>query len=204
MTKWTALCNLEIKTQKSRVQIVLGFYWSRWEDLNLRLLRPERSALPNWATPRWLRKKDSNPHKQSQSLPCYHYTIPHYEVVHNSLSFGKPLWSESPWLLYDTVSKKASLFLKKMEFFLQAQFLEISNGPIHILPLRSTGQSLCYNSQAFLTLGCNRHLAFSPRASSDRSATFPPTHRSYPHCWLQTIPDILAPSAKSKATYVSQ
>ena len=53
MTKWTALCNLEIKTQKSRVQIVLGFYWSRWEDLNLRLLRPERSALPNWATPRY-------------------------------------------------------------------------------------------------------------------------------------------------------
>ena len=26
----------------------------------------------------WLRKKDSNPHKQSQSLPCYHYTIPQY------------------------------------------------------------------------------------------------------------------------------
>ena len=28
--------------------------WSRWQDLNLRPLRPERSALPNWATPRYL------------------------------------------------------------------------------------------------------------------------------------------------------
>ena len=27
--------------------------WSRWQDSNLRLLRPERSALPNWATPRY-------------------------------------------------------------------------------------------------------------------------------------------------------
>ena len=26
--------------------------WSRWQDLNLRPLRPERSALPNWATSR--------------------------------------------------------------------------------------------------------------------------------------------------------
>ena len=26
--------------------------WSRWEDLNLRPPRPERGALPNWATPR--------------------------------------------------------------------------------------------------------------------------------------------------------
>ena len=31
-----------------------GFFWSRWQDSNLRLLRPERSALPNWATPRYL------------------------------------------------------------------------------------------------------------------------------------------------------
>ena len=27
--------------------------WSRWQDLNLRPLRPERSALPSWATPRF-------------------------------------------------------------------------------------------------------------------------------------------------------
>ena len=35
----------------------------------------------------WLRKKDSNPHKQSQSLLCYRYTIPqslykHYTKPH--------------------------------------------------------------------------------------------------------------------------
>ena len=29
---------------------------------------------------RWLRKKDSNPHKQSQSLSCYLYTIPHHKA----------------------------------------------------------------------------------------------------------------------------
>ena len=29
----------------------------------------------------WLRKKDLNPHKQSQSLSCCHYTIPHYSLV---------------------------------------------------------------------------------------------------------------------------
>lgn len=29
---------------------------------------------------RWQPKKDSNPHKQSQSLSCYHYTIRLYLV----------------------------------------------------------------------------------------------------------------------------
>ena len=29
----------------------------------------------------WLRKKDLNPHKQSQSLPCCHYTIPQYLIT---------------------------------------------------------------------------------------------------------------------------
>ena len=28
--------------------------------------------------PAWQRMKDSNPHKQSQSLVCYHYTNPLY------------------------------------------------------------------------------------------------------------------------------
>ena len=35
--------------------IFLGFTsyeWSGWRDLNARLLRPERSALPDWATSR--------------------------------------------------------------------------------------------------------------------------------------------------------
>ena len=29
-----------------------SIFWSRWRDSNTRPLRPERSALPNWATPR--------------------------------------------------------------------------------------------------------------------------------------------------------
>ena len=29
----------------------------------------------------WQRMKDSNPHKQSQSLVCYHYTNPLYSLV---------------------------------------------------------------------------------------------------------------------------
>ncbi len=29
-----------------------GREWSGWRDLNARLLRPERSALPDWATSR--------------------------------------------------------------------------------------------------------------------------------------------------------
>ena len=45
----------------------------------------------------WLRKKDLNPHKQSQSLSCYHYTIPQYsvwfaytalKVLYNSITAG--------------------------------------------------------------------------------------------------------------------
>ena len=28
-------------------------FWSRWQDSNLRLPRPERGTLPNWATPRY-------------------------------------------------------------------------------------------------------------------------------------------------------
>ena len=29
----------------------------------------------------WLREEDSNPHKQSQSLSCYLYTIPHRNSI---------------------------------------------------------------------------------------------------------------------------
>ena len=35
-----------------RTMPVTASDWSRWRDLNPRPLRPERSALPNWATPR--------------------------------------------------------------------------------------------------------------------------------------------------------
>ena len=38
---------------KKRGGASLFAFWSRWQDSNLRPLRPERSALPNWATPRW-------------------------------------------------------------------------------------------------------------------------------------------------------
>ena len=31
---------------------------------------------------RWQPKKDSNPHKQSQSLSCYHYTIRLYRLFY--------------------------------------------------------------------------------------------------------------------------
>ena len=34
------------------------YFWSRWQDSNLRPLRPERSALPNWATPRDIKLYD--------------------------------------------------------------------------------------------------------------------------------------------------
>ena len=51
-----------IKTEKTLIKseffcgyiFFVALWWSRWQDLNLRPLRPERSALPNWATPRYL------------------------------------------------------------------------------------------------------------------------------------------------------
>ena len=42
------------KEPQLRVCVSRLSIWSRWQDLNLRPLRPERSALPNWATPRYL------------------------------------------------------------------------------------------------------------------------------------------------------
>ena len=32
----------------------------------------------------WLRNRDLNPNKQSQSLSCYRYTIPQYKIVQKS------------------------------------------------------------------------------------------------------------------------
>ena len=43
-------------------------------------LRRQKQRTPNGVLCFWLRKKDLNPHKQSQSLPCCHYTIPQYSV----------------------------------------------------------------------------------------------------------------------------
>ena len=42
------------------------FDWSGWQDLNLRPLRPERSALPNCATPRYL-----EPTRGLEPLTCW-------------------------------------------------------------------------------------------------------------------------------------
>ena len=38
--------------------VVVLYLWSRWQDSNLRPPRPERGALPSWATPRFLLKKE--------------------------------------------------------------------------------------------------------------------------------------------------
>src|SRR5690606_19553346 len=40
------------KARKTAAFRAFGLNWSGRQDLNLRLLRPERSALPGWATPR--------------------------------------------------------------------------------------------------------------------------------------------------------
>ena len=38
--------------------------------------RDRKNSVTQWMTEFWQREKDSNPHKQSQSLSCYPYTIP--------------------------------------------------------------------------------------------------------------------------------
>ena len=61
--------------------------WSEQRDLNPRPPSPEPGALPaalcpentaaDWAAV-WLGMRESNSHKQSQSLPHYHYANPQY------------------------------------------------------------------------------------------------------------------------------
>ena len=41
-----------------------AFFWSRWQDSNLRLRRPERRALPSWATSRYIFHAKLVYHKQ--------------------------------------------------------------------------------------------------------------------------------------------
>ena len=45
--------SLHLSRQKQKHPLGVFCFWSRWRDSNPRLLRPERSALPNWATPRY-------------------------------------------------------------------------------------------------------------------------------------------------------
>ena len=52
--KSTRVDKLNAPSKRDRTDWCLShLLWSRWQDLNLRLLRPERSTLPNWATPRF-------------------------------------------------------------------------------------------------------------------------------------------------------
>ena len=57
-----------------------AFFWSRWQDLNLRPFGPEPNALPNCATPRkWSQWRDSNPWPavyETAALP----TEPHWHL----------------------------------------------------------------------------------------------------------------------------
>ena len=52
MVEGSVACVESVATKKKGVGICLLLFWSRWQDSNLRPLRPERSALPNCATSR--------------------------------------------------------------------------------------------------------------------------------------------------------
>ena len=60
------------------------------------------------ATLHWQREKDSNPHKQSQSLSCYPYTIP------LDLIFHRPL-SEGPWIIIAWFYRLSSSIFRILE-----------------------------------------------------------------------------------------
>ena len=63
--------------------------WSGWQDLNLRPLRPERSALPNWATSRNMAEQvgfeptDGCPSTDFESVPLW--PLRYRSVSHNSI-----------------------------------------------------------------------------------------------------------------------
>lgn len=54
----------------------------------------------------WLEKKDSNPHKQSQSLSCYPYTILQYHLRREAFSRVLYYYSEGMRVCQHPVSKK--------------------------------------------------------------------------------------------------
>ena len=82
----------DITTKKPPVQRLVVLVGVERLELSASASRTQRAT--NCAIPRlitraatirccsfvWLGKKDSNPHKQSQSLSCYPYTIPQYFV----------------------------------------------------------------------------------------------------------------------------
>ena len=71
------------KPPKSAVFSMCIFFvyplWSRWQDSNLRPLRPERSALPNWATPR-----QYTLYHREKGISLYHDKL-HYGICSTSV-----------------------------------------------------------------------------------------------------------------------
>ena len=77
-----AFCLLKVqilsnkRKSKQHLAVLLAF-WSGWQDLNLRPLRPERSALPNWATSRNMAEQvgfeptDGCPSTDFESVPLW-------------------------------------------------------------------------------------------------------------------------------------
>ena len=62
----------------------LGLYKSRRQDSNLRPLRPERSALPNWATPRldYVRKYNIDLRKCQQLFLIFFYFLHFIYIIY--------------------------------------------------------------------------------------------------------------------------
>ena len=54
--------------------------------------------------PTWQREKDSNPHKQSQSLSCYPYTIPLYRLREQMILY----------LIFRICQAKFSIFFRRI------------------------------------------------------------------------------------------
>ena len=90
--------------------------------MNLRPLEPHSSALPKLRYTRiWLRNRDSNPNKQSQSLSCYRYTIPQFP-------FCFPELTGQRYILYTSFLEKSIPFSKKFRFFEKFFSREITCG----------------------------------------------------------------------------
>ena len=89
-----------VKRRKPRRRIAL--WWGTfvlWNGENLDFMRfsgiekVHRNSI-KITVDLWLRNRDSNPNKQSQSLPCYRYTIPQclrtYDIISDTFLFVNP------------------------------------------------------------------------------------------------------------------
>ena len=99
--------------------------WIRTSGLyvpNVALYQAEphlEKRLPNGA---WLRKKDSNPHIQSQSLLCYLYTIPQYLLSNSKIHYTKISGFVNPF------PQKSALFVFFTLCYTEIQKEGASNG----------------------------------------------------------------------------